>query len=219
MSAGAFADFTVFSIPSHVLTRSLRSCWSISSVFPSATVRMIAPNPFGSIARTTFRSRRFSLKLAIFLETPTFPSKGMRTRNRPGSEIAERTRTPFFPIGSFVICTSISCPFCRLTCGKFCAEWWRRCWLWRRSLPSVCSLAGGTPFPPPTCATSLEPWGTVSVTASAASSSFSSSSSSKSELYSSIEPISEKCRKASCPMPISTNAARIPGITLATFPR
>ena len=202
-------------MPCHVLINSSRSCLSISSVFPSATVRIIAPNPFGSIARTTLRSLRFSLKFESFLETPTFPSKGMRTRKRPGMEIAERTRTPFLPTGSFVIWTNISCPFCKLTCGIFCWEWRRRCWSWRWSLLSACSPFWGIPLTSLIGAAPSAVWDA----ASAASSSFSSSSSSKSVLNSSMEPTSEKCKKASWLMPISTNAARIPGITLAILPR
>jgi hypothetical protein len=64
---------------------------------------MITPKPSGRNPWTIFRSRRFSLKLDIFLEIPTLPSNGRSTRNLPASETSEVTLTPFLPTGSLMI--------------------------------------------------------------------------------------------------------------------
>src|SRR6478736_3287072 len=105
---------------------------------PDAAVRMMMPPlkpSFSRKSRTMARRRERSSRESIFLETPTWSTVGMNTRNRPASEAWDVRRAPFVPSGSLTTCTTISWPSCS-SCSM------------RGSSRGSCGLAPRRPLPP-----------------------------------------------------------------------
>ena len=83
---------------------------------PAAAVRMITPpvKPCASRnSRTMPRRRLRSSRDSIFLETPTWSTVGMKTRNRPAMVTWDVRRAPLVPSGSLTTWTRISWPSLR----------------------------------------------------------------------------------------------------------
>ena len=103
--------FCVFeTIASHAATSVRSSLSSSATRLPSATVRTIMPKFFGLMLWSSCLRRVRSSGDFIFDDTDTLSSNGISMRNRPANDSSPVSRGPFVFMGSFVICTSISCP-------------------------------------------------------------------------------------------------------------
>ncbi len=112
-TAGHFDDSTFRRISSQMRLKYTRSATMSASGLVAAAVRMMTPpvKPSDSRnVRTMPRSRLRSSRASIFLDTPTWSTVGMNTRNRPAIVACEVSRAPLVPSGSLTTCTRISWP-------------------------------------------------------------------------------------------------------------
>ena len=149
---GAFCPFFCFcTTSSHCACRRFTSSRNCASVAPSAAVRTITPESFGTILDSSFfrRARSFSGSLR---EIPVICPSGTSTKKRPAKVICEVSRAPLCPIGSFVTCTRTVSP-------DFKACSMRRGLPWNPSASQFTSPAYKTalrPFPRSTNAASID---------------------------------------------------------------
>ena len=98
---GALCSFLHITV--HLFSKFCKSLSNSATFLPSATVRMITPNPFGLMLFTSLFKRSFSSLLSIFCETDTRSEKGTITKYRPAMDNSELILGPLVEMGSFTI--------------------------------------------------------------------------------------------------------------------
>ena len=116
-SSGSLLAFcALMKASSHLLTNTLSSESSSATRFPSATVLTITPKFLGLMLWMSCFKRARSSADFILEDTDTLSWKGINTRKRPGNDSSQVRRGPLVEMGSFTICTRISCPCWSVVC-------------------------------------------------------------------------------------------------------